>query len=309
MPEPSSYPAYLALYESGELARRVEQARQRLAACTLCGRACRTDRLADRPGECGLGRHAVVASACPHFGEERVLRGRGGSGTVFFAGCNLQCVFCQNHDISQEIQGMVLAAEELAAVFLGLQRRGCHNLNLVTPSHVVAQVLEALLLAVPQGLRLPIVYNTAAYEALPALRLLDGVVDIYMPDIKYADSQVAATYSGIAHYAEVATKALHEMQRQVGVLQIDNGLARRGVLIRHLVLPDELAGTGQVMQFIARELSPDTWVNLMDQYRPAFQARTYPALRRRISQQEYANAVLAAQQAGLHRGIPFDSLD
>jgi putative pyruvate formate lyase activating enzyme len=304
------YPSYLELYESGELARRVEQARQHLAACTLCPRACQAQRLAGERGECGTGRQVVGAFASAHFGEERVLRGYSGSGTVFFSGCNLHCVFCQNHDISQEQQGMLLSAEDLAGVFLGIQRRGCHNLNLVTPSHIVAQFLEALLIAVENGFRLPIVYNTSAYDAMPTLRLLDGIVDIYMPDVKYADSETASLYSGVPHYWEVAARALQEMQRQVGVLRIDeHGLARRGVLIRHLILPNDISGTEKVLHFIANQLSPDSWVNLMAQYRPAFRAGAFPRLRRPITTQEYTDAVQTAQQVGLHRGIPFDNMD
>lgn len=302
----SASPAYLTLYESGELAQRAELARQRLAACHLCPSACHTNRLAQSTGECGLGRFAIVASAGAHFGEEQVLSGNGGSGTVFFAGCNLHCVFCQNYDTSQWREGQALTAGELAGLFLSLQRQGCHNLNLVTPSHVVAQTLEALLIAVERGLRLPIVYNTAAYDALPTLRLLDGVVDIYMPDMKYADSAVAARYSGIEHYWEVATRALREMQRQVGPLVVAGGLARRGLLIRHLVLPGELAGTATVMAFLANELSPDSWVNIMPQYYPTFQANRFSELRRRITDDEYSAAVQAAREAGLHRGIPLD---
>jgi putative pyruvate formate lyase activating enzyme len=251
----------------------------------------------------------VVASASPHFGEENVLRGQQGSGTVFFSGCNLSCVFCQNADISQRQEGMILAAEELAAVFMALQRRGCHNLNLVTPSHVVAPILEALVIAVEYGFDLPIVYNTSAYDALPVLHLLDGIVDIYMPDIKYACSQTAATYSQVAHYWEVATRAVKEMHRQVGSLVIKDGLARRGLLFRHLVLPNDVAHTEAVLQFIAEEISLDSWVNLMPQYYPAFQASAFSFLRRRLTSQEYADAIQAGRSAGLYRGIPFDNRD
>lgn len=305
----STYPAYLSLYENGELAQRVEQARIRLAACTLCPEACRTNRLENEGGRCGIGRYAVVASASAHFGEERVLRGRCGSGTVFFAGCNLHCVFCQNHDISQAGYGSVLSADELGAVFLSLQERGCHNLNLVTPSHVVVPILEALLSAVERGFHLPIVYNTSAYDALPTLRLLDGIVDIYMPDVKYADSATAAQYSGVPHYWEIVTQSLREMQRQVGSLVIENGLARRGLLIRHLVLPSGIADAEKILRFIADDISLDSWVNLMDQYHPAHRASAFPALRRRITPQEYADVVQTACQLGIHRGIPFDYTD
>ncbi len=309
MTESTTYPAYMALYASGELARRAEQARERLAACTLCAEACRANRLGDEIGECGQGRYAVISSAYPHFGEERVLSGHRGSGTIFFAGCNLHCVFCQNFDISQQVHGIMLSSEELASVFLDLQIKGCHNLNLVSPSHVIAQILEALLVAVEDGFRLPIVYNTGGYDSLQSLRLLDGVVDIYMPDMKYGDSATAASYSGVPHYWEVSTQAVKEMHRQVGPLVISNGLARRGLLIRHLVLPNDIAGTRKVLQFIAEEVSHDTWINIMDQYRPSFQASSLKELSRPISRQEYINALSAARLAGLHRGVPLENTD
>lgn len=302
-----SYPGYLELYECGILSGRVETARARLAACTLCPRVCRANRLSGATGECRVGRYALVASFGPHFGEENVLRGWRGSGTVFFAGCNLRCVYCQNYEISQLVMGSPTTPEQLAHIFLEIQAMGCHNLNLVTPSHVIAQILEALALAIPQGFRLPLVYNTSGYDSVAALKLLDGVVDIYMPDLKYSDSRVAERYSGIPHYWEVARPAFKEMHRQVGDLVIENGLAKRGLLIRHLVLPYDLAGSHAVLRFIADELSRDSWVNIMDQYHPAYHAFDYPALRRRITSAEYDEAVDYARSAGIHRGIPFDA--
>lgn len=302
-----SYPAYLELYEQGVLQERAAIARERLASCTLCPLACRADRLHDEAGECRVGREAIVASYGPHLGEEDVLRGWRGSGTVFFSGCNLRCVYCQNYDISQFVSGHAVDAAHLAEIFLEVQREGCHNLNLVTPSHVVAQILEALVIAVSRGLRLPIVYNTSGYDSVAALRLLDGVVDIYMPDVKYSDSAIGQHYSGIPHYWEVVRPALREMHRQAGDLRIERGLAVRGLLIRHLVLPGCLAGSREVLRFIAEEISRDTWINLMDQYHPAYRAYDYPELARRITTGEYAEVVAYARSLGLHRGIPLDA--
>ncbi|MFQ3632172.1 radical SAM protein [Roseiflexus sp.] len=302
-----SYPAYLALYEQGILQERAAIAHERLASCTLCPLACRADRLDGEAGLCRIGREAIAASCGPHYGEEDVLRGWRGSGTVFFSGCNLHCVYCQNYDISQSVSGYAADSAQLAELFLDLQREGCHNLNLVTPSHVIAQILEALTIAIPKGFRLPIVYNTSGYDSVAALRLLDGVVDIYMPDVKYSDSAIGQRYSGVPHYWEVVRPALREMHRQVGDLRIERGLAVRGLLIRHLVLPGQLAGSREVLRFIADELSRDSWINLMDQYHPAYRAFDYPELARRITPREYAEVVDYARSLGLHRGIPLDS--
>lgn len=302
-----SYPAYLELYEQGVLQERAVIAHERLASCTLCPLACRADRLHDEAGECRVGREAIVASYGSHLGEEDVLRGWRGSGTVFFSGCNLRCVYCQNYDISQFVSGAAVDAAQLAEIFLDVQREGCHNLNLVTPSHVVAQILEALAIAVPRGLRLPIVYNTSGYDSVAALRLLDGIVDIYMPDVKYSDSAIGQQYSGIPHYWEVVRPALREMHRQVGDLRVERGLAVRGLLIRHLVLPGRLAGSQDVLRFIAEEISRDSWINLMDQYHPAYRAYNDPKLARRITTGEYTEVVAYARSLGLHRGIPLDA--
>lgn len=305
----AGYPSYMDLFERGELRRRVEEARRRLAACTLCPRVCRANRLENEIGQCNVGRWALISSFGPHFGEERVLRGWHGSGTVFFAGCNLRCQYCQNYEISQLVDGAPVSAERLARIFLEVQEMGCHNLNLVTPTHVIAQVLEALELAIPQGFRLPIVYNTSGYDSVAALRLLDGIVDIYMPDLKYSDSQIAQKYSGIEHYWEVAKAAFTEMHRQVGDLVIENGLAVRGLLIRHLVLPHGLAGSREALKFIAEELSRDSFVNIMAQYHPTYKAFEYPELSRRITSKEYWEIVEYARSLGLHRGIPLEYAD
>jgi len=301
-----TYPSYLELYERGVLRERVQAALARLQPCTLCPLVCRANRLQRAIGECRVGRYALVTSLGPHFGEEDVLRGLSGSGTIFFAGCNLRCVYCQNYEISQAVFGRPVSPEVLARMFLQIQELNCHNLNLVTPSHVIAQILEALELAIRQGFRLPLVYNTSGYDSVSALKLLDGVVDIYMPDLKYSDSRIAEQYSRVPHYWEVARRAFKEMHRQVGDLIIERGLAQRGLLIRHLVLPNRLAGSEQVLRFITEEISRDSWVNLMDQFYPAHRAHAYGQLARRITGAEYADVVDYARRLGLHRGIPFD---
>jgi putative pyruvate formate lyase activating enzyme len=294
-------PAYLDLHERGELARRAEAALARLASCDICPRQCAVNRLQDERDACNTGRLAMVSSMGPHFGEEAPLVGSRGSGTIFFAGCNLGCAFCQNADISQLCHGEEAGAEELARMMLGVQRMGCHNLNLVTPTHVTAQVLEALVHAAEGGLNIPIVYNCGGYEALETLALLDGVVDIYMPDFKYTVAAAGERLSGVPDYPEVAKAALTEMFRQVGDLTWDeHGVARRGLLVRHLVLPEDQAGTAEAMRFLAG-LSIETYVNVMDQYRPCHRIHDDPLLSRGLTGREYETAVKAAQDAGLTR--------
>jgi putative pyruvate formate lyase activating enzyme len=294
-------PAYLSLWRSGELARRAERALEHLHACVLCARMCGVDRTV-RLGGCRTGRYARVASYGAHHGEEDPLRGWGGSGTIFFSWCNLRCIYCQNHDISQRPAGREVDAETLSAMMLSLQAEGCHNINLVSPSHVVAQILEALAIAVPAGLRLPLVYNTGGYDSPASLALLDGIVDTYMPDMKYSDRLIARGLSKIGNYPVMNRAAVKEMYRQVGDLQIDDqGIATRGLLVRHLVLPGGLSGTAEVVRFLAEEISPNTYLNLMDQYRPAFKARLHPVLRRGLTAQEFEAALAMAHQAGLHR--------
>lgn len=273
-----------------------------LAPCRVCPHHCKVNRLRDETGRCGIGRFARVASYGPHHGEEDCLRGWGGSGTIFFSGCNLRCVFCQNWDISHEITGELVTAERLAEMMLELQELGCHNINWVTPSHVVPQCVEALVLARERGLRLPVVYNSGGYDAVETLQRLEGLVDIYMPDFKFWDAAVAARFTNAHDYPEVARAALREMHRQVGVLQLDrNGLARRGLLVRHLVMPHNLAGTAEIAHWLATELSPDTYCNVMAQYHPAGEAFRFPELSRRITAAEFSEAVQAARRAGLHR--------
>ena len=302
----SHEPAYLGLYRRGELAERARSAVDHLVACDLCARYCRVDRRTSARGAvCRTGRYALVASYGPHHGEERPLRGRGGSGTIFFGACNLRCVFCQNWQISQSAAGAPVDARRLAAMMLDLQRMGCHNINLVSPSHVVAQVLEALPLAADAGLRVPLVYNTGGFDSLEALALLDGVVDIYMPDLKYAADDVARRHSRVRGYVAANQAVVREMHRQVGDLVLDDdGVAVRGLLVRHLVLPGDLAGTADVLAFLAREISPDTYVNLMPQYRPCYRAAEYSPLDRPLAPSEFAAALAAARACGLRRLDP-----
>ena len=303
--DPTHLPAYLQL-APGDLTRRAERALLDLAECRACPRDCGVNRLEDRWSACKTGRYAVVGSAFPHFGEEDCLRGWRGSGTIFFAHCNLRCVFCQNWDISQGVRpgpaSRAVRPERLAAIMLGLQEQGCHNINLVTPEHVVPQVLEALAIAVEEGLRLPLVYNTSAYDALRSLRLLDGVGDIYMPDFKCWSAERSRLYLKAADYPEAARAALWEMHRQVGDLRFDDaGLARRGVLLRHLVMPGLLEETRAILEWVAAALSPNTYVNVMDQYRPAGRVgRTRHAeINRRPTPAEYCEAVEIARGLGL----------
>ena len=296
-------PAYLGLLRSGELIERARRAREHMRDCVLCARQCHVDRLESvRGAVCRTGENAVVSSFGAHHGEEDPLRGRRGSGTIFFGWCNLRCLFCQNPDVSWKGEGREVAAPDLATVMLHLQAQGCHNINFVSPSHVVAQILEALVLAAEAGLRLPLVYNTGGYDSPEALALLDGVVDIYMPDVKYGSSAKARRYSKVRGYVTANRAALKEMHRQVGDLVMDgSGIARRGLLVRHLVLPGGLAGTAEVLRFLANDVSPNTYVNIMAQYRPCFRAREYPELMRRPSSAEMHEALLSAYSAGLHR--------
>ncbi|HEU5261376.1 MAG TPA: hypothetical protein VFU41_08125 [Gemmatimonadales bacterium] len=304
---PGREPAYLALYRSGELGRRVERALESLRACRVCPRNCDVDRLRDAYAFCKTGRYAVVSSRFAHFGEEDCLRGWNGSGTIFFSHCNLRCVFCQNYDISQAArisQAQPTPPEELSGMMLELQAAGCHNINFVTPEHVVPQVLEALVCAVERGLRLPLVYNTSAYDSAESLTLLDGVVDIYMPDFKYWEPASAARYLKAADYPEVARARIAEMHCQVGDLQLnDDGLAYRGLNIRHLVMPGALDETEAILRWIRETLGPATYVNLMDQYYPAgrVSATLYPELNRRLLPEEFSAARRIARSLGLER--------
>ncbi len=305
-PRSSFEPVYLETYASGRLEEKVEEALEELRCCRVCPRDCDVDRLNDERAVCKTGRHARVASAFPHFGEEDCLRGWNGSGTIFFSYCNLRCVFCQNFDISWQGNGQEKDATEIAALMLSLQDRGCHNINFVTPEHVAPQVLEAIYEAVQRGLRLPIVYNTSAYDSLRSIQLLEDVVDIYMPDFKFWDPATAKRLVLAENYAEHAQEAIRAMHRQVGDLVVDeDGLALRGVLVRHLVMPNALAGTREIMHFLADELSPDTYVNVMDQYSPAGQVverpQQYNDIDRGVSREELVEAVRIAEEEGLYR--------
>ncbi|MCK4412358.1 MAG: radical SAM protein [Candidatus Eisenbacteria sp.] len=295
-------PAYLALHQQGELARRAAAAQARLAACDLCPRRCGVERTTGEFGFCATGRHALLSSAEAHFGEEAPLTGRRGSGTIFVSGCNLGCDFCQNAEISHARIGREVTADEWAEAMLALQRQGCHNVNIVTPTHVVPALLEALEIAAAHDLHLPLVYNSGGYDAPDALALLEGVVDIYMPDFKFWDPDVAGRYAQAPDYPEWARRAIREMHRQVGDLQLDPaGIAERGLLVRHLVLPDGLAGTKSVCRFLAAEISPETYVNIMEQYHPAGRISGDDPLARRTSQEEHEEALREARSAGLRR--------
>jgi putative pyruvate formate lyase activating enzyme len=294
-------PAYRQLVRTGELRHRVEQAYERLSVCDLCAQNCRIDRHVTK-GVCRTGIQAIVSSYGPHHGEENPLRGWLGSGTIFFAWCNLKCQFCQNYEISQLGEGREVRPEEIAAMMLELQESGCHNINFVSPSHVVAQILAAVAIAAEAGLRVPLVWNTGGYDSLAALQLLDGVVDIYMPDMKYADARLALKLSKARNYPEVNRAAVKEMHRQVGDLVMDErGIALRGLLVRHLVMPGDIAGTPEIARFLAEEVSRNTYLNVMVQYHPCYKANEHPPLDRRITPKEYAQAVAACRAVGLHR--------
>ena len=296
-------PEYLKAFKSRTLEHRVKKAIAVLDSCTLCPRRCGVDRTAGETGTCKTGRRAVVASYNAHFGEERPLVGRNGSGTIFFSHCSLQCNFCQNYEISHLGEGCAVADDQLATIMLELQQAGCHNINLVTPSHVVPQILAAVYLAAQQGLSVPLVYNCSGYDRVETLQLLDGIVDIYMPDFKFWYADVARDTCNAPDYPELAQHALLEMHRQVGDLVIDktSGLAVKGILVRHLVLPGGLAGTAKIMAFLANSLSRNTYVNVMSQYRPCGRAREMPALAVALSPAEYDQAVRAAKAAGITR--------
>jgi putative pyruvate formate lyase activating enzyme len=299
--ESHSEPAYLRLARQGRLKPLEKELWEVLGACRLCPRRCGVDRRRGARGVCGSTARLKVASHGPHFGEERQLVGRGGSGTIFFSNCNLLCCFCQNWEINHRGDGRLVAEADLADMMLDLQDRGCHNINLVTPTHVAPHIVRAVRMAADRGLRLPLVYNTGGYDSLDLVRALDGVIDIYLPDFKYQDGALAAKYSsGAADYPEVAAAIIKEMHRQVGTLRVDGrGVATRGLIIRHLVLPHNIAGTDRFVRWVARELTTDTCVNIMPQYRPEHRAREYPELARRILPEEWEQAMAWARAAGL----------
>ena len=300
-------PSYLELYRNGELEVRAEKALELMRSCNLCPRECGVNRLAGETGFCMTGRKARIASFNAHFGEEAPLVGECGSGTIFVSSCNLLCTFCQNYDISHLSEGVEVESEQMATMMIQLAERGCHNINFVTPTHVVPQILKALILAVKDGLRVPLVYNSGGYDRKETLALLDGIFDIYMPDFKFWDEKWADLFCKAGDYRQVAIEAIKEMHDQVGDLVInENGIAVRGLLVRHLVMPNRVAGTKKIMQFLAKEISLNTYINIMDQYRPCGTANEHGCISRRLNAQEYKYAVDEAKRAGLTRLDPRD---
>ena len=303
----SNIPGYVALCTSGEIDNRIRCACEILTECTVCPRECRVNRIANELGFCKTGFRAMVSNCGPHSGEEPPLVGHHGSGTIFVTHCNLACEFCQNYEISQCGSGEEISCEALAEMMIRLQQKGCHNINIVTPTHIVPPLIKSVSIAAERGLSIPLVYNCGGYESVSTLRLLDGIVDIYMPDAKYGNDAVALALSHAPRYVETMKAALSEMHRQVGDLVIDNGIAVRGLLIRHLVLPENLAGSDVVLPWIAAEISSDSYVNIMAQYRPAWHTTCdiprFPALRRPITAQEYQAAIQIALDCGLYRGF------
>ena len=295
-------PAYIQTFEKRALREKIKKARQLLSPCSLCPRQCCVDRLDGETGICNTAARAWVSSYNPHFGEESPLVGTHGSGTIFFTHCNLMCLFCQNFDISHQGHGQEVTDEQLAAIMLALQQQGCHNINFVTPTHVVPQILAALEIAIQQGLDVPLVYNSGGYDSPATLRLLEGVFDIYMPDFKFWNREIAESTCQAGDYAEIACNALKEMHRQVGDLVTDEtGVARQGLIIRHLVLPGGVAGTREIMRFIAREISTRSYVNIMAQYRPCGRAAEIKELNTFLSPADYRTALQAATEEGITR--------
>jgi putative pyruvate formate lyase activating enzyme len=297
-------PSYISLYEKGELSRRVQFLNEFLSECRLCPRECRVNRLKGEVGYCRAGSEMEISSAFPHFGEEPPLVGHRGSGTIFFTHCNLRCIFCQNYDITHLGRGERITPACLASSMLRLQEMGCHNINFVTPTHYVPQIAASLPGAIEMGLRLPIVYNCSGYESTKVIRFLDGIVDIYMPDVKFMNEEHSKKFSNAPDYPEVIKKALKEMHRQVGDLASNSeGVAERGLLIRHLVMPGGVASSEEVLRFIAEEISVHSYVNIMEQYRPEYRAHEFEEISRRITRKEYSEAVQMARRFGLYRGF------
>jgi putative pyruvate formate lyase activating enzyme len=297
-------PPYITLHEKKELQRRIEILEDILKECRLCPRTCEVNRIKGEQGYCRAGMETMISSAFPHFGEEPPLVGTRGSGTIFLTHCNLRCVFCQNYDISHLGSGKRLSTSELAQHMIGFQREGCHNINFVTPTHYVPQILAALAEAIELGLTIPLVYNCGGYESLEVIKLLAGIIDIYMPDAKFAREEDAARYCNAPDYPHVLQEVLLEMHRQVGDLMLDeSGIAYRGLLVRHLVMPHGVTGTDEIMPFIAQKMSVHSYVNIMDQYRPLYRAGEYPEIDRPVSAREYREAIKIAETAGLHRGF------
>lgn len=296
-------PRYIQAYHNKILQKVVKKFYQRLSACDICPRACRVNRLDDERGFCKTGKNAKVYSYLSHHGEEPAISGDRGSGTIFFSHCNLRCVYCQNFEFSQQGFGKEVEEETIASFMLELQEKGCHNINFVTPTHVIPQILKALVIAIERGLKIPLVYNSSGYDSLDSLKLLEGIFDIYLPDARYADSRISFKYSQASDYPQINAIALKEMHRQVGVAKIDKrGIIESGLIIRHLVLPANLSDTAKVMHFVSQELSRDTYISLMSQYFPCFKASDYPELSRRITKEEYRKAVDTMSGCSLHNG-------
>ena len=295
-------PAYLKTFEKGWLQKKIQAAYKRINPCNLCPRRCRVNRMAGETGVCKTAQQAWVSSYHPHFGEEAPLVGSHGSGTIFFTHCNLMCLFCQNFDISHQGCGQEVSSAQLAAMMVALQKQGCHNINFVTPSHVVPQILSALEIAIQQGLRIPLVYNSGGYDLPATLKLLEGVFDIYMPDFKFWNGKVAESACPAKDYPEIARRALREMHRQVGDLKVaENGIAQKGLLIRHLVLPGGRAGTREIMRFIAREISTNSYINIMSQYRPCGRAAEIEGFNAPLSPADFQTALQEAAAEGITR--------
>jgi putative pyruvate formate lyase activating enzyme len=297
-------PSYIRLFEEGDLERRIQSLNEFLRECRLCPRECRVNRLEGKTGYCGAGSELTVSTAFPHFGEEPPLVGCHGSGTIFLAHCNLRCVFCQNDDISHMGRGELIRPSEMARIMLKLQGLGCRNINFVTPTHYVPRIVSSLPEAIEIGLRLPIVYNCSGYESIEVIQLLDGIVEIYMPDAKFMDESSSKRYCNAPDYPEVLMRVLKEMHRQVGDLAVDSkGIAEKGLLIRHLVMPEGAGSSEAILRFIAEEISVDSYVNIMDQYRPEYRACEYPEIGRRITRKEYVEVIRLAKQFHLYRGF------
>lgn len=297
------YPSYLNSYNNGQIEKQSGDLFKTLESCSICPRKCAVNRLKGEKGFCKTGARAKVYSFMPHHGEEPPISGKNGSGTIFFSNCNMACLYCQNYEFSQEGRGREVDDEELSSIMLKLQEEGCHNINLVTPTQIIAQILKAVTAAIKKGLKIPLVYNTSGYELPQTIRLLDGIVDVYIADMRYADNWAAEEYSDAPDYPFYNMQSLKEMHRQVGVAEIDDqGIIRRGLLIRHLVLPNGISGTDKIMKFIREELSPDTYVSLMSQYLPYYKASASKLIARRISKEEYAKAKEILNKYGLDNG-------
>jgi putative pyruvate formate lyase activating enzyme len=303
-----SYPSYLESYQNGNLEKIIQKAWDKLESCCICPRKCGVNRLKNEKGYCRTGLRPKVCSFMAHHGEEPPISGKAGSGTIFFSGCNMACVYCQNYEFSQQGEGREVDSSQLASFMLQLQKSGCHNINLVTPTHVMPQILKGLSLAIPGGLKIPLVYNTSGYELPEIIHLLEEIVDIYLADMRYADPDFSIKYSDARDYPKYNQEAVRQMHRQVGVAQIDNqGIIKKGVIIRHLVLPQRIAGTQEIMRFIARQISQETYISLMSQYNPYYQAQKFKEISRRVTAEEYLEAQATMNKLGLYNGWTQDS--